>query len=329
MPELPPPTTAPEIDPQLLPALTARARLLPRLGRDPLARAREVSLQGLPGDVPVDLTAGGRILVEEMVAPGPPGHPEVPLLVLRPAEADRPGTLPAICYVHGGGMVMGDRRSGLPALLGQVLAGTVVVSVDYRLAPEHPDPAPVEDVYAGLVWTVASADRLGIDPGRVVLLGPSAGGGLAAGAALLARDRGGPALSHLVLIYPMLDDRMVTASSQMLDQAGLWDRQANAFGWSALLGDRRGGPEVSPYAAPARATDLAGLPPTYLEVGGVDLFRDETLELALRLSGDGVPVELHLWPGAYHASEVVSPEADVSRRMLRTRADYLERALRG
>ena len=153
--------------------------------------------------------------------------------------------------------------------------GMVFVSVDYRLAPEHPDPAPVEDCYAGLVWMAKQAAEVGVDPDRMVVVGASGGGGLAAGTALLARDRGLPALTHQVLISPMLDDRFETHSSLMLDDEGTWDRAQNLYGWTALLGDCRGGPDASPYAAPARATDLRWLPRAYIEVASAEVFRDE------------------------------------------------------
>lgn len=186
-----------------------------------------------------------------------------------------------IFNIHGGGMISGDRRTGMELLLPYVAEGNAVaVSVEYRLAPEHPDPAPVEDCYAGLVWTGKHAVELGIDPDRLILLGGSAGGGLAAGTALLARDRGFPALSHQVLLCPMLDDRFVTHSSQMLDGEGVWDRNANLFGWTSLLGQRRGGLDVSQYAAPARAQDLTGLPRTYIDAGSVEVFRDEAVDYA-------------------------------------------------
>jgi len=171
------------------------------------------------------------------------------------------------------------------------------------LAPENPHPAPVEDCYAGLVWTTVHAGELGIDATRLAVGGGSAGGGLAAGTALLARDRGGPALCYQMLIYPMLDDRNTTPSSYEITDVGIWDRATNLNGWQALLGDQAGTEGVSPYAAPARATDLAGLPAAYLDVGTADLFRDEDIDYAQRLMQAGVPVELHVYPGAYHAFE--------------------------
>jgi acetyl esterase/lipase len=201
--------------------------------------------------------------------------------------------------------------------------------VEYRLAPEHPDPAPVEDCYAGLVWTAKHAEELGIDPDRILIAGGSAGGGLAAGTALLARDRGFPTLTHQVLICPMLDDRLETPSSRMLDGEGMWDRNDNLFGWTALLGDRQGGGDVSIYAAPARATDLSGLPRSYVDVGTVESFRDEAITYAQRLAQAGVNVDLHLWGGGFHGSDLMAPHAAISRASQAARDEFLRRALEG
>lgn len=203
----------------------------------------------------------------------------------------------------------------------------VLVSVEYRLAPEHPDPIPVEDCYAGLLWAADHAAELGADPDRIVLASSSAGGGLAAGTALMARDRGGPQATHQVLPCPMLDDRLLTASSRMLNDEATWDRNENLFGWTALLGERRGGPDVSSYAAPARATDLTHLPKTYLDVGSVDSFRDETLAYAGRLSEAGVVVDLHLWGGGIHGFDTIAPHAEISVRCNQVRDAYLAAAL--
>ena len=197
--------------------------------------------------------------------------------------------------IHGGGMILGSRAGSAAGLLDWVEHhGVVAVCVEYRLAPEHPYPAPQEDCYAGLVWLAGHAGELGVDPGKILVKGASAGGGLSASVALLARDRGGPALAGQMLICPMLDDRNESISSQQYDGIGIWDRSFNYTGWNALVGaDVRGGPDVPPYAAPARATDLGGLAPAFIEVGAAEVFRDETIQYASRIWAAGGQAELH------------------------------------
>lgn len=209
----------------------------------------------------MDLTLGGAFAIEDREVAGPVGEPGITLLIGRPTAPATAGALPVIYHVHGGGMVLGDRRVGVTGALEYARElDAVVVSVEYRLAPEHPHPAPIEDVYAGLLWTAEHAKEIGGDPERIVIMGASAGGGLSAALALLTRDRGGPRPIGQLLLCPMLDDRNDTPSSHQMAGLGVWDRTANETGWTALLGDRRGTPDVSPYAAPARATDLTGLP---------------------------------------------------------------------
>ncbi len=318
----------PPFDPELIPQLEAMAAFGPKLTAETLPAVRKALAEGIPDFPEPDYSAGGRVVADERRVPGPAGEPDVTVLVLRPAEAT--ASLPAILYIHGGGMVVGSFRHGPDLLfLDRVAAGeAVVVSVEYRLAPEHPDPAPVEDCYAALRWMAESAGELGIDPGRLIVCGTSAGGGLAAGTALLARDRGGPALSHQILICPMLDDRMSTHSSQMLLDEGGWDRESNEFGWTALLGGRRGGDEVSIYAAPSRAADLSGLPRTYLDCGSAETFRDEILDYAGRLSAAGVSVDLHMWGGGFHGFDAVAPTAALSAASRWAREEFITRALR-
>jgi acetyl esterase/lipase len=177
-----------------------------------------------------------------------------------------------------------------------------------------------------LCWTANHAGDLGIDPGRITVVGASAGGGLAAGLTLLARDRAEVAVAHQVLIYPMLDDRNVTASSQIVGTP-VWNRAANLLGWRAYLGREPGGDDVPAYAAPSRATDVTNLPPTFIGVGNLDVFRDEDIEYALRLLAAGVPTELHVYPGAVHGFEVIVPTAAVSQRCQSDLDDALARAL--
>jgi acetyl esterase/lipase len=201
--------------------------------------------------------------------------------------------------------------------------GAVVVSVEYRLAPENPHPAPVEDCYAALVWMVKNADELGFDPNRLALYGGSAGGGLVLGTALLARDRGGPPVKFMMPIYPMIDDTNTTPSSHEIVDVGIWDREGNIEAWAWYIGD--GKPDQ--YAAPTRAEDLTGLPPAFIDVGTVDLFRDEDIAFAQRLMHAGIPTELHIHDGAYHAAERFAPEAALSTRIWAARLDALRRAL--
>ncbi len=201
----------------------------------------------------------------------------------------------------------------------------MAVTVEYRLAPEYPDPCPVEDCYAGLRWTAEHDEELGIDPGRLIIAGASAGGGLAAGTALLARDRQGPCLAGRVLIYPMLDDRGQSVSMAQFDGIGAWDRVSNRTGWTALLGDRRGTTDVSGYAAPARATDLSGLPPAFIDCGSAEVFRDEDVAYASALWAAGVQAELHVWPGGFHGFDVLAAGTELARAMTATRNAWVAR----
>ncbi|HEX3784882.1 MAG TPA: alpha/beta hydrolase fold domain-containing protein [Pseudonocardiaceae bacterium] len=271
----------------------------------PALRATQAELLRVSDE---DLHRDGAYVVSERVVPGPSGEPDISLLICLPARARTP--VAAIYHIHGGGMIMGDRRLGVPGFLaiGEELE-FAVVSVEYRLAPEHPHPAPIEDCYAGLLWTVEHVDDLGIDPDRILVAGGSAGGGLAAATALLARDRGGPRLIGQVLACPMLDDRNNSYSARQMAGLGIWDQHANGIGWRALLGAAQGGPDVSPYAAPARATDLAGLPPAYLDVGSAETFRDEVLDYAARIWRAGGNAELHVWPGGFHGFAAIAQAA--------------------
>ena len=196
--------------------------------------------------------------------------------------------------------------------------GCVVASVEYRLAPEHPHPAPIEDCYAGLKWFADNSESLGVDRGRIAVGGASAGGGLAAALALLARDRGEVDLIFQQLIYPMLDDRNITPASHYVQHPKVWNREANITGWSALLGKPAGSDE-----------DLSGLPPAFIIVGELDLFVDEDIEYAMRLIQAGVPTELHVFPGAFHGSDIMVPMSDTSRRWAAIRSGALRQALHG
>lgn len=319
-------TPRPPFDPELLPALArVNAEMPPGIVPEQIDAMRARAVRLAPGEE-TDMTLGGVFTESEYTAPGPDGHP-VPLLVWGPKETT--ATTGALYWIHGGGMIGGTHRGGeIPELLEIARAlDLIVVSVDYRLAPEHPHPAPVEDCYAGLVWLHENAAELGVDAGRVVVGGASAGGGLAAATNLLARDRGGPAPRAQLLLYPMLDDRNASVSAHQMAGVGTWDRTSNDTGWGCLLQGAHGGPDTSPYAAPARAEDLSNLPPTYLEVGTAETFRDEVVEYASRIWKAGGQAELHVWPGGYHSFDAIAPDAALSRSARGQRLPWLRRVL--
>ncbi len=313
----------PPFDPECALALAPLAEVFARpLTADVIPALRQNPLTPRPTDE--DLRRRGAFTVEERSVPGPEGAPVISLLICRPSGSTGPTA--AIYFAHGGGMVVGDNRSGVLGIVEHAEElGMAVVSVEYRLAPETPHPGPVEDCYAGLVWTAAHAAELGIDPARIVVGGVSAGGGLAAALALMARDRGGPALAGQLLLCPMLDDRNDTVSAHQMAGLGVWDRAANDTGWTALLGTDRGGPDVSPYAAPARAIDLSGLPPAFLDVGSAETFRDEDVAYATRIWQAGGRAELHVWPGGFHGFDGFAPDATISREARAARLSWLRR----
>ncbi|KQR20059.1 lipase [Agreia sp. Leaf335] len=258
-----------------------------------------------------------------------PGHLGDPITLAVIQRIGRTGATSAVYTIHGGGMMFGHYLGNLDSYDDWLLNDhdVVLISVDYRLAPEYPDPYPVEDCYAGLVWVHAHAHELGIDPERIVIAGQSAGAGLAAGTALLARDRRGPALLAQILVSPMLDDRDSTVSTRQIDGVGVADRQMTRFGWDAYLGSRRAGEDVSVYAAPARATDLSGLPRTYIDCGSAEVFRDETVAYASGLWAAGGDAELHVWPGAFHGFTSMMPTAAISVSATAALADWTRRLL--
>lgn len=284
------------------------------------AMLQEMSAQMLPS-----LPEFPDISVSERFVPGPEGAPDVRVLVYLPTTVQ--GPLPALLWIHGGGYVLGTAEGEDLGVKGIVSAvGCAAVSVDYRLAPETPHPGPVEDCYAALKWLYTHAGELGVDPTRIAIGGGSAGGGLAAALGLLTRDRGEVPLVFQLLIYPMLDDRTVTtADPHPYTGEFIWTAEANRFGWRSLLGQEPGGPDVSPYAAAARAESLAGLPPTFISVGALDLFLEEDLEYARRLMRAGVPTELHVYPGAYHGFNLTA-DAQVSQAAARDELAALKRA---
>jgi acetyl esterase/lipase len=246
--------------------------------------------------------------------------PRVVVRVHRPAASS--GPLPCVYSIHGGGYIMGtyewddvrfDRWCPLYSCVG--------VSVEYRLAPETPYPGPLEDCYAGLRWVHEHAPDLGVDPNQIGVYGGSAGGGLAAALALVARDRREVPLQFQVLDAPMLDDRRITPSSR-LSNLPVWPTESNEFGWRCYLGPLYGTDRVPAYAAPARAEDLTGLPPAFVAVGSVDGFRDEDIDYAMRLNQAGVPAELHVYPGAPHGFKRLA-DTGVARRSVRDLEEWL------
>jgi acetyl esterase len=306
------------VDPELQPWIS----MLPDLDIRDLPAARELMSGPKVAMPPLVLPDG--VTVEERVVPGPLGEPDVRVLIFSPELGS---SRPALVYMHGGGFVLGDADSDqeLPALLAAG-TGAVVVSVDYRLAPENPFPAPIEDCYAALVWVAGNAPELGVDTDRIGIGGVSAGGGLAAGVALLARDRGGPALCFQLLDIPELDDRLETASMRQFLDTPLWNLPNAVESWRHYLGPQTVDSEVSPYAAPSRAKELSGLPPAYVSACEFDPLRDEGMEYAQRLVQHGIATELHLYPGTFHGSGGLVPTAGVSRRM---RAELIDAARRG
>lgn len=229
---------------------------------------------------------------------------------------------PGVVFLHGGGMILGSVAMYDRLVAGYVAAsGVPFLSVDYRVAPEHPHPTPVEDCFAGLQWLVAHADELRVDPARVAVMGDSAGGGLAAGVVLLARDRGVP-VARQILVYPMLDDRTTTPDPELAPFAA-WSYDDNYTGWHALLGDAIGGPDVPYSAAPARATDVSGLPPMFIDAGELDIFRDECVDYARRVAATGTSVELHVHPGCPHGYDRMP--IPVAERAIADRIRVLQR----
>ena len=262
-------------------------------------------------------------------APGRDGAPDVALHVYNPpGEA---GGRAALLFMHGGGMVLGSAdmaQSSLPALA--TALGAVGVSIEYRLAPETPFPGPQEDCYAALAWLVAHSEELGVDPRRIIVMGDSAGGGLAAALAIMARDRGEFSLAGQVLTFPMLDHRTGGEDDVWRNPTTgefVWTRASNQFGWSSLRGDYAADDDRKAWFSPALADDLSGLPPTFIAVGALDLFMDENLDYARRLVAAGVPVDLDLYAGAPHAFGLM-PNADVTKRLRAGVAAALTRFVR-
>ncbi|MEZ5180457.1 MAG: alpha/beta hydrolase [Acidimicrobiales bacterium] len=300
----------------LLPAHVTGPRVL-ALARRGIAR---------PGPVPTTVPIRSE-RVPASAASGSAGAADGVRVVLYEG-GDRTGPRPAVVWIHGGGTIMGnpEQSHGAVARTAEVV-GALVVSVDYRLAPEHPFPAALEDCWAALVWLADHADDLGVDPTRIAVGGDSAGGMLAASLAQLARDRGGPPVAFQALVYPMLDDRTVLRGEPGRTTR-VWTHRSNEYAWTAYLGHAPSPDPERPYAAPARTDDLAGLPPAWIGVGDLDLFLEEDLDYAARLEAAGVACEVHVEPGMYHGADALLPNRP-TMRAFRARADEALRAAIG
>jgi acetyl esterase len=285
------------VDPELLPVLEALPAFEFNSDTLPAIRGGMANMIAAPVELP--------ITPEMKVIDGPEGPLEIFWYDPSPGASDRP----ALLHIHGGGMIIGAAKhmqQGPSSLA--FSAGLPVASVEYRLAPETPFPGPQEDCYAALLWMTGSASELGIDARRVGITGESAGGGLAAAVAQMARDRGGPKLAAQVLIYPMLDHRVGSSEDPWRNRHTgefVWTRSSNQFGWNSLRGDYKANDARKGWFSPSLADDLAGLPPAWIGVGNLDLFFDEDLDYARRLVGAGVPVELHTYPGAFHGFDMM------------------------
>ncbi|MBB2965743.1 alpha/beta hydrolase [Leifsonia aquatica] len=316
-------------DPDIAPVLDAMAAdPQPALSRETIPLTRDGAATAFPsaeeviGDLPID--------AHDRVIPGPAGAPDLEITVLTPRghDATKPA-LPVLYNIHGGGMIVGHRSWETGRLVQLVdELGVIAVNVEYRLAPEDPYPAGVEDCYAGLVWLAANARELGADPDRIVVMGGSAGGGFAAAISLLARDRGGPALAGQLLLCPMIDNTNTTVSSLQYAGIGTWTREANLLAWECVLGDELAfSAEAPAYAAPTRADDLSDLPHAYIEVGAAEPFRDEDVEYASRIWAVGGAAELHVWSGGFHGFDMYAPASELTRAALDARFSWLRRVL--
>lgn len=307
----------PPFDPEILAALEFhRDIVVTTMVREDIPHLREKGAEAVVMDAVTQL-AFERLDVR---VPGIGEGPDVPVIVLVPATAR--GPVPVLVFLHGGGLVAGTAESDL-GLIAELAyeTGCAVVSVDYRLAPENPFPAALNDVVAVLTWLELGNGPAALDATRVVLTGISAGGGLAASVALYWRDHGGAFLAGLMLMCPMLDYRSDSYSARQMVGVGSWDATANAAAWEAYLD----GAHDEPYAAAGLSEDLAGLPPTFVDVGSAETFRDECVDFGARLWRQGGDAELHVWPGGAHAFDVLAPWAQLSKAARATRTRWLQR----
>ncbi|GGG53635.1 alpha/beta hydrolase [Paenibacillus radicis (ex Gao et al. 2016)] len=309
------------IDPEIMSAVD----LIPTtdLTYSKLIESRENQSKMMPQ---IDITEKFPVTFEEKAVPSYFGGPAIRIEIIKPKQS-KYDKMPLYYSIHGGGMVMGSpvgERMSNAALA--VQHGFCCVSVYYRLAPEHVQPSQLQDCYSGLKWCIEHAEELGIDKQKVALAGSSAGAGLAAGVALYIRDQKEFDIQHLRLIRPMLDDRTSAAPDHPYAGEFIWNNRSNYFGWKSVLGHEPGQEEVSEYYVPARAKSLAGLPPTYINIGTVDLFIDEALLFTKQLAFDGVLVELHVYPGYHHLSPMF-PNAHYSKEGAESSEHALLKAL--
>lgn len=289
------------LDPELAPALELLPPEFGNITRDNVISVREASALQRTTPPQTDVT------VEQRTIPGT--DVDVGVYIYRPStNVQGPGVL----WIHGGGYILGSAEDDRARRIAETLNCTVA-SVDYRLAPEHPFPAGPEDCYSALHWLMANASELNIDPTRVAIGGASAGGGMAAGLALMNRDRGGPTLAFQLLLYPMIDNLHATPSGQYTNHP-IWNQQTSFNAWEMYLNGTPGA-QASPYAAATRADDLANLPPAYICVGSEDLFRDEDIAYAQRLIAAGIACELAVFPGLYHGGDMFVPKSRISKRL--------------
>ncbi|MDR2373290.1 MAG: alpha/beta hydrolase [Bifidobacteriaceae bacterium] len=311
------------VDPETVPALEQVSQGVRAMTEEDLRNPQP----GLP-ETPHEQVIDGRAIEwEDITIPGPGGA--IGLTVIRPAELA--GPVPGFCNAHGGGMVTGTKEMDNARLVEIVSElGVVAVNVEYRLAPRHPYPAGIDDIYAAFEWTAAHAAVLGIDPGRIVVMGGSAGGGFAAAVALRARDRRGPEIAGQLLLCPMLDNTSSTLSALQYGEPALaaWALENNQLAWRMVLGDALAASTDAPAdAAPARAVDLSGLPPAFIEVGSAEMFRDEDVDYARRIWAAGGEAELHVWGGGFHGFDFFAPGSRIARAAIQARLTWLRRLL--